>query len=438
MKIALIHSHLNNRGGSQRYVIEIANNLKMLGIDVDIFCYEYNKDLCYPELTSKLNIKKIYSRTDNLSKENKVRKKFFLKEYAKSIYKHKIVKRLVNSLGIDYLLSLYSTNKSAKKVANLIIENNTKYDLIFTHEEPLSVYAAIKYKKTKNIPIYWFCYDSIEKWFLEWKSEHHRSFLRRFILKDIYFRYDRYLVNKFIDKSAVLDNNMSKRYLRLYGQTPLIRRGGIPQDVISYNRKNIIREKFNLPDDVVVIFLLTRFVNYRRVHDILDVYMRLNANVQDRVFIYINSPITDDQYYQWCIRNYKEVLKNKNIELDLKFPENDREMYDMYLSSDIFIFPNDNQTWGHAPLEAMGCGVAALVSTGCGISEVVRNISPGTVFEVGNILQLTDIVENMVIDESYKIISRNQKEYVRNNLTWEIICKKYICDFNEILGNKHV
>ncbi len=37
MKIALIHSHLNDRGGSQRYVIEIANNLKLRGVEVDVF-----------------------------------------------------------------------------------------------------------------------------------------------------------------------------------------------------------------------------------------------------------------------------------------------------------------------------------------------------------------------------------------------------------------
>ena len=47
MRIALIHSHLDSRGGSQRYVIEIALTLKSLGVDVDIFSYEFNKNQCY-------------------------------------------------------------------------------------------------------------------------------------------------------------------------------------------------------------------------------------------------------------------------------------------------------------------------------------------------------------------------------------------------------
>ena len=34
MKIALIHSHLNDRGGSHQYMIEIARNIKVFGVDV--------------------------------------------------------------------------------------------------------------------------------------------------------------------------------------------------------------------------------------------------------------------------------------------------------------------------------------------------------------------------------------------------------------------
>ncbi|MFM2484518.1 glycosyltransferase family 4 protein [Celerinatantimonas yamalensis] len=433
MKIALIHSHLNDRGGSQRYVLEIANNLKSLGVEVDVFCYEYNDDLCYPELTSHLNIQKIYTRKDNEIKISP--KNNFFKKYIKSFSKYKIVKKIINTFGIDYLYSLYLVNKSSKKVTELIIDNKIEYDLLFTHEEPLSVYAAIKYKKIKNTPIYWFCYDTIEKWFLEWKEDHKSSILRRFLLKNIYFKYDKYIINKFVDKIAVLDDNMSKRYHKLYGKNPLIRRGGIPETILDYSKKNKFRERFNLSDDMVVIFSLTRFVNYRRVHDIFDMYTKLDVDVQKKLFIYISSPITDNSYYEWCIEKYSEVFESKNVQVNLDFPKNDDEMYDMYLSSDLFVFPNENQTWGHAPLEAMGCGVTALVSTGCGISEIIKNISSETVFEVSNTVALTNMIEDMVRSKSYEIISKKQKEYVRNNLTWKKVCEKYVDDFKEILGN---
>jgi len=437
MKIALIHSHLNDRGGSQRYVIEIANNLIELGVMVDIYCYEYNKNSCYPELTKNLNINKVYTRevVNNIGSFAKQKK--LIKKTIKNVCNIKILKKMINIFGVDYLYFIYSTKKNATKVSNLILNGDNSYDLVFAHEEPLSVYAAINYKKIKAIPIYWFCYDTIEKWFLEWKDEHKRYFLRKFLLQNIYFKYDRYLIN-FVDKSAVLDNNMLSRYKRLYNKVPLVRRGGVPVASLQLDRKNIIREKYNLSEETVIIFSLTRFISYRRVHDILKMYEKLPIEVQSNIFIYLNSPVTDQTYYDWCMNEHKKTLESENIVVDIDYPSNDSEMYDMYLSSDIFIFPNENQTWGHAPLEAMGCGVATIVSSGCGISEVLKTISPETVYDVGNTDVLSHKISEFVKSKSFKDIADDQKQYVKDNLTWKKICEIYLDDISDLLGEKNV
>jgi glycosyltransferase involved in cell wall biosynthesis len=438
LKIALIHSHLNDRGGSQRYVIEIANNLIALGLEVDIYCYQYNKKSCYPELTNDLGIYNICTREESENTGKSYKQESLTKSVLKKIYKNNIMNSIVNSTGIDYLYSLYVTQKNAKDVAKLIITNDKKYDLIFAHEEPLSIYAAIKYKNIRNIPIYWFCYDTIEKWFLEWKEEHKRSTLRRILLQKIYFKYDKYLINKYIDRSAVLDNNMSNRYKRLYGETPLIRRGGVPESILEYNKENKIRKKYNLSDDMVIIFSLTRFINYRRVHDIFDMYEKLPSEIKGKVFIYLNSPITDEHYYKWCMEKYKKTLSNKNIVVSLDYPNSDKEMYDMYLSSDIFIFPNENQTWGHAPLEAMGCGVTTIVSTGCGVNEVIKKISSEEVYNVTNTSLLAQRITELIKENKYNEIGAIQKEYVKNNLTWKIICEIFMEDFKKLTEIENV
>lgn len=438
MKIALIHSHLNDRGGSQRYVIEIARNLIKIGVVVDIYCYEYNKNSCYPELTKKLKINKVYTREVANNIDGFVKQKKIIKKVIQNISNIKIFKKIINMFGIDYLYSIYSTKKNATKVSNLILNSNISYDLVFAHEEPLSVYAAINYKKNKAMPIYWFCYDTIEKWFLEWKDEHKRYISRKFLLQNIYFKYDRYLINKYVDKAAVLDNGMLKRYKRLYNKEPLVRRGGVPLALFKLDRKNIFRERYNLTEETVIIFSLTRFVSYKRVHDILAMYEQLPIEVQSKVFIYLNSPVTDQSYYDWCRNKYQKTLESENIVVDTDFPSSDLEMYDMYLSSDIFIFPNENQTWGHAPLEAMGCGVATIVSTGCGISEVLKTISSEMVYEVGNIDVLSYRISELVKSKSFKGIADEQKQYIKDNLTWKKICEIYLDDISDLLGENNV
>ena len=113
-------------------------------------------------------------------------------------------------------------------------------------------------------------------------------------------------------------------------------------------------------------------------------------------------------------------------------------MYKMYLSSDIFIFPNKNQTWGHAPLEAMGCGTTAIVSDGCGIHEVIQNITPDTVYSVGNINLLTNKIIKLIKNNTYKKYAKIQKEYILHNLTWEKVCEQYVKDFNNIVWVNNV
>lgn len=436
MKIALIHSHLDNRGGSQRYVLEIAKVLKSLGIVVDIFCYEYNQNLCYPELTKNLNIKDVLSFTKRNKKFDLSKNEKFLKKIIKKLYNNKLIYRICIGLGLDYLYSLYLNIKSSKQVAKLILESQKEYDLIFAHEEPLSIYSAIEYKKIKKIPIYWFCYDTIEKWFLEWNTFDKYSNLRFFLLKKLYFKYDKYFINRFVDTAAVLDKNMKKRFINLYNKVPLIRYGGICNNVLELKRANLIRDKYNLSSEIKIIFSLTRFEPYKRPHDIFELYESLSDDVKNKVFVYLNSPISNQEYYKWCLKKYKKIFENSNVVIDLNYPKNDKEMYDLFLSSDIFIYPNEKQTWGHAALEAMACGVATIISDGSGISNVLKKNSPEMIYNVGKIDKLKIIIEKLIKNKTYKISGQVQKKFVRDNLTWERVCNQYINDFNNILDKK--
>jgi glycosyltransferase involved in cell wall biosynthesis len=440
MKVAIIHSHLNGRGGSQRYVIEIARALAKLGVCVEIFSYVYNKNLCYPELTEGLKIHTLLSQEENNfsgSKSNE--KRGAVKAVLKLIYNVGVVRKLCIMFGVDYLFSMLDARKISQNISNAIVQSSVsgEYDIVFAHEEPISVWAAIMYKKHSGIPVYWFCYDTIEKWFLEWTDEFENSKLRNLLLRNVYFLYDRMLVRKYVDMIAVLDSTMESRVLKLYGVKPVVRRGGLPQEVFNYNRGSYLRQKYNVDSTRVIIFCLTRFAPYRRVHDIFELFESLPKNIKSKVFFYINAPITDAIYYNDCKLRYSDLFCNENIVIENSYPRNDREMYQMYLSSDIFIFPNENQTWGHAPLEAMGCGVTTLVSNGCGISEVINKTTPETVFETGNIEELTKKLENVMQNREYEHISKKQKKYVEENLTWKKICEIYIKDFYEILGYKN-
>jgi glycosyltransferase involved in cell wall biosynthesis len=440
LKTIIIHSHLDGRGGSQRYVLEIAENLKKLGCKPDIFAYEYNKLKCYPELVTGLNIYSLVSNSNNndINKESLSFQVEIKKQFKKSF-----LYNLFILFGVDYVLESYRNMKIAKKLTQLILtiqnEKKIKYDIIFAHEEPLSIWTAIELKKKTKMPLYWFCYDTIEKWFIDWKSKKiYQNWFRKLLLQKLFFLNDIYKVRKYVDKIAVLDQNMQKRVERLYKITPKIRRGGISSNLIDQAcNSNYLNEKYQVSVNKTIISTVSRFVEYRRIHDILAMFESLDKQLQREIFIYINAPITNMRYYHHCLSEFDDLLKNNpNIVIDLNYPASDKELYGIYNSTDIFIFPNEKQTWGHAPLEAIAFNAVSVISDGAGISEVFSGISP-TIYQKGNIRELKIIVEKLIRNrELRQKYAAQQKEYLKANLSWEKICSIYLDDFDKLIIKK--
>ena len=124
MKIALIHSHLDGRGGSQRYVLEIARTLLQLGETVHIFCYEYNKELCYPELSGNVDISYVYTKENQEYSTNNDKRTS--KSILNKVKQSRIIRSIANTLGLDYIYSSYITNRSANEVVKLIQNKATE------------------------------------------------------------------------------------------------------------------------------------------------------------------------------------------------------------------------------------------------------------------------------------------------------------------------
>lgn len=419
MKIAIIHSNLDGRGGSQRYAIEIAKEFKNSGNDVDIYAYHYDKS-CYPELIEGLKVNAVYEN-ETMPDMSKLTKKII----ASPLYKLWIV------LGLDFLAVIFDTSKNSKKIASIIGNN---YDIIFAHEEPLSVWAATEIKKKYNIPVAWFCYDTILKWYVEWpKQEMYRNPLRKFILKHIFFKFDRIKIDRFVDRSYVLDTGMKKKFKSLYNSKPKIQRGGIStNEIFTDQRLKKIHEKYNLKHSTKIISCVSRFLPYKRIDDLILAYSELDESIRNNTVLYINAPIADKFYYNQCRKLSAESKSPKRIIIDTEISPSENNLLEIYSSTDVFVFPNEKQTWGHAPIEAMAHGVIAIVSDETGISELIRKISP-YVYKCKNIKELTQKLSLALLkNHENKQIVKKQYELIKY-LSWERICQDYISDFRDII-----
>jgi glycosyltransferase involved in cell wall biosynthesis len=52
-------------------------------------------------------------------------------------------------------------------------------------------------------------------------------------------------------------------------------------------------------------------------------------------------------------------------------PLPEAELRDCYAAADVYVFPNERQTWGLAPLEALAARTPVVLSSGAGVHDVL-------------------------------------------------------------------
>src|SRR4029077_18978237 len=97
----------------------------------------------------------------------------------------------------------------------------------------------------------------------------------------------------------------------------------------------------------------------------------------------------------------------------------DEEIGDFYCACDAFVFPNENQTWGLAVLEAMACGRPVLVSRGAAVHEVLTDGGYCVLFPARDPQAIAGQVELLMNDPQLrqKIAARGMS-LVRANYNW--------------------
>ncbi len=78
---------------------------------------------------------------------------------------------------------------------------------------------------------------------------------------------------------------------------------------------------------------------------------------------------------------YRQVLERHNLTSAVQFlpPRPDPEFY--YAAADVYTGPSREDAFGMPPLEAMACGVPAIVSRQSGVSEIVTHGVDGFILE---------------------------------------------------------
>lgn len=403
MKIAILVWDLNIKGGTQRQALELALNLQNKGHKVGVFCYVYNKKKCFVDLCDKLNIYYVTSVNIDLN-SNKINKFSFLKKLSRKIF---FCRTLFDIFFIKKSLKIYK--KNIEKIHNI-----NYYDTINVHD--YEIYKIARILKHKNIV--WMMNDirrvpTFGKFFI---FSLIKKFLNNVLIK---------LETKNIRKIVVLDDRNKELCKKYYNSETVVVRSGIDLDLFNKFISNRVFKKNNYS-----IFASSIFYPHRRFEDVVDAVEILIKSGIENINVTINGNNSRCFDYYLFIKNRIKEKKLDNYIVIIN-GVSEKKLLEYYNDSDIFIFPNHNQTWGLSVFEAMLSGCVCIVSKTSGASEVLIDGKNAILIEPENPKEIADKIFCLI--ENYKkmeYISKNGVDFVKNNLSWASYTRDMLNVFN--------
>jgi glycosyltransferase involved in cell wall biosynthesis len=337
----MLFDDLTIKGGGQRLLLSLARELNSLGHRVTVFTPRYDPSACYPELCADLDIRTIAKSTSRAPSPSN-----WLSRGSEKLKQH-----------------FFEPHKTAELV-------NERFDILNPHERPAHR-AAVALKRKWGTPIVWMFNDPAS-----WEMNYYENArmpvpvqrLKAFSMR----KMERSLVRQ-IDAVAVLSHGVQALFHREFGIYPRVVRCGLDKEfLLRPGAGERVRARLQVARECTLILFLAVLSPSRRVEDLIAAVAqvrRLGKNVKLAV---VGSSRHAPEYLA--------MLKATTVRLDISqhvhffsdsISEEDRR--DFYYACDIFVWPNEAQSWGLAPLEAMLCGKPTIVSLGAGVHEVLQD-----------------------------------------------------------------
>jgi len=378
MKIALLMHELLVEGGGERQCVSLARALARQGHEVVVYTSAYDPANCFPEVCKDIKI-------IDLGRGHwpRLRKPAFLRGW----------------LDMRHL---------ARKVTD-------KHQVWNPHHWPAQ-WGALWVARKLGGRVLWMCNDvpNLHEKSLQRKSsgvisaEVHR----------LYYLYDR-AQNRRIDLTMFLSRWAEGEFKKIYfGETCVVRSGADPVRFSPGGDRQKIRDRFGYKPDEFVLLWLGIFMPHRRLQDAIEAVSLLGGRGANVRLLLAGSGRSFPEYFQ----SLQDLVAKLGVQTQVTFAGKveDDEVRDFYCAGDAFLFPNENQTWGLAVLEAMACGTPVMVSQGAAVHEVLADNENAVLFPARNPAALAEKIQYLISHpQERERIARAGLQLVRSKYNWE-------------------
>jgi glycosyltransferase involved in cell wall biosynthesis len=158
-----------------------------------------------------------------------------------------------------------------------------------------------------------------------------------------------------------------------------------------------VRQRWNIPDDAVVILFCGKLVPWKRPQDVLRAFAAINQQPQ-----VVSNSVYLVYAGEGILRQSLEIeVKSLGVTDRVRFLGfvNQSRLPEVYVASDLLVLPSEHEPWGLVVNEAMVCGLPVIVSDRVGAGrDLVRPGETGEIYPVGDVAALSGILRRLLAD----------------------------------------
>lgn len=321
---------------------------------------------------------------------------------------------------------MYNYLSASKLVNELVRKDEFKFDIVVAHDW-LSIIAGTAIKKELGLPLVFHVHSTEKGRTLGNGSE---------VIGNLEFRGE-----KTADMVITVSNAIKEELKQLGFSEEKIQVCYNGVDSVKYNPNNVskdkiaeIRQKYGLKDDDYMIFFIGRLVWVKGIDKLIMAMPYVLKEIPNAKLIIVG--LGD-------MREYLErLVKNLKLEDVVKFrfefiPEEERIVH--YAACDVAVFPSLYEPFGIVTLEAMSMekpvvvgarGVSGMreIVISCGLEQCGFHVNPNDPADIA--WRIINLIKDPA---KIKQLGKNARKRVLENFTWDIVAKKTIEIYKEVI-----
>ncbi|WP_404355914.1 glycosyltransferase [Methylotuvimicrobium sp. KM1] len=188
-----------------------------------------------------------------------------------------------------------------------------------------------------------------------------------------------------------------------------------------------VRRDLNLPEDAPVLISVGGLVDRKGYHRVIEVMPLLLEEFPDLVYLIVGGACAEGNNR----KQLEQQVADLNLQKHVRFlgPLPSEQLKSPLSASDAFVLSTANEGWANVFLEAMACGLPVITTDVGGNSEVVNDVSLGTIVPFGD----SSALQLALSDALNKQWDRQAIRHYAEQNAWHHRVDTLVAEFKQIL-----